>query len=736
MIGARRAAALAALLLACACSSSEESAGTYAARVEVAPWSDPTVAVELDEGCGELGPKEQMMLHGQGHEVVLLPTGCTFRVRIDAPAGGKITAEVALHPYDVKQIATGGLAAPELVLGVERSSDLRERRCIDFESNLLSDTGWRKRTIEFEGDSDLVVVGRIEPTARGRRHARVAIGSLVIETRREEPYPLAAGALPPMPDEFASRAPADVDADAIWRRWARNRAALSSALAPGGVSSSRPDSARVQAVFAAAADQEQSFGEFTRDHPEATFWQLWKLVPGEGDAGPGGRPDLVLIVIDCARRDHLSAYGYPRATTPSIDALLAERGLLFTQAYSTGSATNYSMPSMMTGLYPTQHRFPRRMVLAGGETTLAERLRDAGYLTLGVATNPFLGPGSGLDQGFFVYDSREREYNPYPRAESAVARAEELSVALRWLPTFLYVHVMDAHGPYRPGPPFDRAFDDVPYGEADELRNRRASPPFLANETFRKPAGERPAYVGVERLETLYDASLGYVDHHLGRLLESLEARGLLRSAAVFLTADHGEEFFEHDLTYHDSVPHEEKLRVPLIVKPPAGAGAQGQAQVPRRIDRPVDAVLGVMPTLLELAGAPVPDELRSMSVLGEGAPGPMFHDNGWIRAVRDGSWKLIVADAQGQKFPEYRLRGDPPEMLFRLDVDPGEKVNLSDREPEKAAELRALLDRRFAPLAAEASAADAASGAVPAEASSPEDVKRRDRLRALGYAE
>ena len=138
-------------------------------------------------------------------------------------------------------------------------------------------------------------------------------------------------------------------------------------------------------------------------------------------------------------------------------------------------------------------------------------------MTLGIATNPFLGPGSGLDRGFFVYDSREREHTPYPRAESVVARASELSAVMRWLPTFLYLHFMDAHGPYRPTPPFDREFDGVGYGEDDEERNRRASPPYLANETFERPARERPGYVGLERLEALYDGNLSYIDEQRGR---------------------------------------------------------------------------------------------------------------------------------------------------------------------------------------------------------------------------
>jgi hypothetical protein len=125
--------------------------------------------------------------------------------------------------------------------------------------------------------------------------------------------------------------------------------------------------------------------------------------------------------------------------------------------------------------------------------------------------------------------------------------------------------------------------------------------------------------------------------------------------------------------------------------------------------------------------------------VLDESAPdGPLFHDNGWVRAVRHGPWKLIAADREGARFPEFRLRGDPPEMLFRLDLDPEERVNLRDAEPAKASELRALLDARFAPIAAAVPAA--APPAVPPSAAPQEteeaEQKRRSRLRALGYVE
>jgi hypothetical protein len=272
----------------------------------------------------------------------------------------------------VTEIAAGGLVAPRLCFGLARGCSPDEQRCIDFESNLLSDPLWRRRTLEFAGGEGLDVFLRVEPTVRGRGHARVALGSFVVTAERREPWPVEVAKLAPMTTEFAERAPADVDAKALWERWSRNRAVFAAALA------GPTDDGLAQALLAAAADQERSFAAFTASHPEETFWRLWELVPGGGDSRPGARPDLILVVIDCARRDHLSAYGYSRATTPQIDALLAARASSSPMPPASG-ATNYSMPSMMTSRYPTEHRFQRRMVLAAEERTLAESCarRDA-----------------------------------------------------------------------------------------------------------------------------------------------------------------------------------------------------------------------------------------------------------------------------------------------------------------------------------------------------------------------
>src|SRR5690606_3471984 len=131
------------------------------------------------------------------------------------------------------------------------------------------------------------------------------------------------------------------------------------------------------------------------------------------------------------------------------------------------------------------------------------------------------------------------------------------------------------------------------------------------------------------------------------------------------------------------------------------------------RVERPVDATLGILPTMLELAGLPPPDDVHGSSVLGAGPDeAPVFQDNDWIRAVRSGRWKLIRIGEEAAEFPEVQLRGDPPELLFDLATDPGERVNLAEREPAKARALRTLLETRFAPIVAEVRARDAEAAA------------------------
>ena len=338
-------------------------------------------------------------------------------------------------------------------------------------------------------------------------------------------------------------------------------------------------------------------------------------------AGPASGPNLVLVVLDTVAATHLAPYGYGRVTTPRLDGFAAEEATLYTEARSTSSWTLPSHASLFTGLLPGEHgathlRTPpgaprRRGVwparpLRGDVPTLAERLRERGYRTGAIVANGFaLGRQAALDRGFERYDARR---GGWLQAHLALAQLAGFSLrsghypyrdarsitdlAIEWIdgrrrpegPFFLFVNYMDAHWPYLPPPPFDRAF---------------------GGEQPRDPhAPERELHA------LLYDRALSYLDHHVGRLLEALRERGLWEGTNVIVTSDHGEAFGEHGFWRHDFALYEELIRVPLYVKP---AGGRDVA----RVETPVTGadvhrlMLGLVGIAApEAAAPPAPDGL------------------------------------------------------------------------------------------------------------------------------
>jgi len=317
------------------------------------------------------------------------------------------------------------------------------------------------------------------------------------------------------------------------------------------------------------------------------------LVAG-GCAPDPTRPDLVLVVIDTLRADHVGLYGSQRPTTPNLDALAAE-GSWFQQAYAHSGWTLPSMASLLTGLLPHQHRAvrdpeqPRRFGRLAPETvTLAERLGEAGYACGAVVNNTYFAPIFGLDQGF----GDGWNYRGASNAEHRSADAT-VAAALAWLaaqspPVFLLVHFMEPHLLYDPAPAVRGTFTGharppvpVPWG----------TPASLAP-LWR---GEQPSPEQIEYIRQLYDEEVLAADRALGRLLEALRQRSRWPDTVVVVTADHGEEFFEHGGFEHGHTLYAELTRVPLVV---AGPGlARGERS---ELVRHVDVAQG----LLALAGA------------------------------------------------------------------------------------------------------------------------------------
>ncbi len=319
------------------------------------------------------------------------------------------------------------------------------------------------------------------------------------------------------------------------------------------------------------------------------------LAVGCADAPPDlSTRGYVLISLDTVRADRLGAYGSPRPTSPSIDALAA-RGVLFERVLAPYPSTLVAHLSMFTGLAPWEHRvYPPSGVLPESIATLPERFRDAGFETAGFTEGGFVAGGFGFDRGFSRFD--DSPYRSDDDIERTFARGVDFLSALgpeeRF---FLFLHTYSPHDPYDPPPPGagldPRAAEPPPDSSGEVLRAFNQGAIELSPQT-------------VARFSDRYDESIRYVDGVVGDFVRRLEALGLAAETTLVLTSDHGEEFLEHGRLGHTQL-FPESLWVPLIVVHPG-------LEPGRRIASPVE-LADVAPTLLDLAGLEAPESGRSL---------------------------------------------------------------------------------------------------------------------------
>jgi len=404
-------------------------------------------------------------------------------------------------------------------------------------------------------------------------------------------------------------------------------------------------------------------------------------------------PNLLLISVDTLRPDHLASYGYERDTSPAIGRL-ARQGVLWENAYAPSPATVASHASLFSGRHPYQHRtLNYASALPDEERTLAEILGESGYRTFAVATSIRFHDSSGFAQGFEHFESLH-EHPKNARGALATDRVLELVRSDEDArPFFGFVHYFGPHTPYWPPAQWrvrwhEGAEPELPGGPGPYVHGRREPGHEVPLETLRY-------------LEALYDAEISYLDSDLARLLDGLAAAGLADDTLVVLVSDHGEEFKEHGGLAHARTLFEEALRVPLLMRFPAGLPAG------LRVSRPAQLV-DVAPTVLELLGLPVPLDLPGRSLVGLGQ-----------RGVRQ--WSVTASLPEG-RFKALFEQGTEPQ-LFQLDVDPGEQRNLA---PSRAEILRRLV------ASGPAEMVDGLEAGPTQQV--PEDVRRR--LAEIGYTE
>ena len=450
------------------------------------------------------------------------------------------------------------------------------------------------------------------------------------------------------------------------------------------------------------------------------------LAAAAGCAGPSGRPapasgpaappNLILIVIDTLRADHATPYGYARATTPEIQRLVADRGVVVETAWAQAPWTLPSAASYLTG------RWPGDLLGGGGMasygipedvTGLPEALAARGYATGGFIANPTLHAGNGFARGFDEF------YAPPAVSASMLLHADELSRrAIPWLVAnqrrrfFLYAHFLDPHDPYD-NP--DTAGGVSPFEDGYEgtISGRDVHALHAGQKVLADPEAD------VAHLTALYDGEIRYADRHVGRLLAALDPE-VLADTLVVVTSDHGEELYERGGFKHGQTLYEEQIRVPLIVRwdrrLPAGTRLAGTAML-----------IDLVPTLLAAAagageeppgaapGAPLRDlpgidllpALAGREPLPRRAAFAQHLAVGPPRAAAVlGASKLIRFDraapfTPANRFEERLARLDlerlAPVELYDLAADPGERANLAAAEPARAARLGAAIDRRLA---------------------------------------
>ncbi len=398
------------------------------------------------------------------------------------------------------------------------------------------------------------------------------------------------------------------------------------------------------------------------------------------------RPDVVLIVIDALRPDHMSSYGYAKNTTPAIDRL-AREATLFKQAVVVFPRTTPSAVSIMTGLYPHTHG-TRSLYVTGdmyetpGNNNLAEILLNENYRTAAFLDQRLLHPNSGLQQGFMTYRNLENDAEVTRQAVSWLERGKDDP-----RPFFLLLWYLAPHWPYNP---LQKDLDLFSADPAYDL-----SLLFLRGKDPNQRCFSRlytPEEMGL--LISAYDAEIRQSDTAVGGILNYLRGKGLYQDTLIIVTADHGESLGEHDYYFdHGEYYYDTDALVPLIIKRPEQTGGVVVSYQVRSID--------IFPTLLGVLGIRAPSEGVDLFSYGAGKPGgadgliafgendySMFPNNpkrylkgiaGKWRMVRTGRWKLILIPHPGENIFEFYDLADDPAETNNLINDPAYRARIEE---------------------------------------------------------
>lgn len=477
------------------------------------------------------------------------------------------------------------------------------------------------------------------------------------------------------------------------------------------------------------------------------------------------QPNIVFIVLDAVRSDHLSCYGHDRATTPNIDAI-AENAIQYTNAFANTNWTGTSHSTIFTGRLPSNSGIHgENQKLPKKEQTLFEAVREAGYRTFAMSAGTHIrsnrGYSRGVDKfketyqvslnqnfiGKLVTDAPRRQQSIFSAASGSDDKTlYKFESMKRWItdgdqPYFAFVNAKTAHHPYNPPRPHKSRF-------CPDLNRPRFQ---FIEELFGDEFGERQSLPGTnfERLQRLsyqypvisgemqptdeewdiirswYDGAIHYLDRRIGELVDWLRETGQFEETCLIITADHGEYFGEKGLEKHYYGLYEPVLRVPLLIQPPD----ENEASEIRSMVSLAD----LYPTIIELAADRTPDRphARSLVPFKEGPHHDhIFAELGAINPVSIQRHHPEF-DGEGYGAPTQVVRDDSHKLVTRADgsvelydwrSDPDESTDLSTKNTEIVNRLQQVIDEQLGALSEEAPPSDV------------EDDQLREHLKKLGY--
>ncbi len=442
---------------------------------------------------------------------------------------------------------------------------------------------------------------------------------------------------------------------------------------------------------------------------------------------PDSRP-VILISLDTLRADHVGAYGYKRPVSPNLDALAADSAV-FLNTFAPSPWTLPSHISLMTGLNCINHQVVQNdRQLDPSIGTLAESLHGRGFFAGAFTGGGYVDGLYGFSRGFDSYNVRGTVLDKRS-AEEIGKDATDWIKANRDKDFFLFLHTYQIHNPYYTPEPYDTAF----LGPDDPIKDINMG--HYNHEWRYKSESEawRRNIIG------LYDAEILYTDAALIKpVIDTLKRLGIYDRALIVVTADHGEEFYEHKAWLHTAAVYDESLKVPLIIKFPR------QEHRGLKVERWA-RLIDVMPTIQEAVGIdPDAKALDGRSLMGFlSASGsktkpdrerpflselePNASDNGLPRrvALSSGRTKIIwnsdftAAQLAGLAYPPPRLERYE---VYDLDKDPGETKDLSRTSPDLTRKLVALFEKTYKQR----------TKTTGGRAAMSDDIK--EQLKALGY--